>query len=265
MENINPMKTIYHKCKINTATYFIFLSFLLTGYIKNILLIFLIILIHELGHIFFLNYFHVEIEKVEIYPFGGLTTTNRYINFPIRKEIIIYFGGVFFQILLFFLFFILYLKNIITENTFFLFKTYNTSILLFNLLPIKPLDGGEIFLLFLQKKCSYSKSLQVGSIVSFLFLVLFLFYNIKGNLNNYVIISYLIYKGIDFCKKIPFYRHKFLLERYLHVFPYKKIEHNELQSTNVLKKETLHFFKEEKKYIHERELLKRKFDNRSHF
>ena len=74
------MKNIFPKIKINSATYILFLSFLLTGFIKNILLIFLIVIIHEIGHVFFLKYFHYKIEKVEIFPFGGLTTTNKYIN-----------------------------------------------------------------------------------------------------------------------------------------------------------------------------------------
>ena len=103
MEKILVMKTIFPKFKINSLTYLIFLSFLLTGFIKNILLIFLIVVVHELGHFFFLKYFSYEIEKIEIYPFGGVTTTNKYINSPINHDLIIYMGGVFFQLLLFFI------------------------------------------------------------------------------------------------------------------------------------------------------------------
>ncbi len=265
MVNIKAMKTIFPKFKINSITYLIFLSFLLTGFIKNILIIFIIILFHELGHIFFLKCFKYEIEKVEIFPFGGVTTTNKYINSPINKDIIIYLGGAFFQMILYFLFWTFSTYGIINENTYSLFKMYNQSILLFNLLPIKPLDGGEIVLLIIQKHVPYSKSLSISNAISILFLILFLLYNIHSNLNNYVIISFLLYKTIYFFQKKKFYQNKFLLERYMHNLPFRKIEHNIKQSTELLKKETLHFFKEKNKYMHEREILKRKFDIHTYF
>lgn len=253
------MRNIYPKFKINTATYFILLSFLLTGFIKNIIIIFLIIIIHECGHIFFLKLFNYNIEKIEIYPFGGVTTTSKYINSSINKDIIIYLGGFLFQTILYFIFIILLQNNIISLNTFLLFKTYNKSILIFNLLPIIPLDGGEIFLLILEKFLPYLKSLKIMSIISFIFLIIFFLINIKCNLNNYVILSYLVWKTIDFFKKRKHYQNKFLLERYLHNIPYKRIEHNDIINIDILKKETLHFFKNNNKYIHEKELLRKRF------
>ncbi len=254
------MKNIFPKIKINSATYILFLSFLLTGFIKNILLIFLIVIIHEIGHVFFLKYFHYKIEKVEIFPFGGLTTTNKYINSPINKDILIYFGGILFQILLYFLFVFINQKGFINQNTFSLFLRYNKSIFFFNLLPIRPLDGGEIIHLFLQKFFCYQKTLFISHYISVFFLIAFVLYNIKSNLNNYVIVAFLLYRTIDFFKKRVFFQNKFLLERFMYTLPYKKIEHNAKQDINNLKKETLHFFKDQNKYIHEKEVLKRKFD-----
>lgn len=265
MVNILVMRNTLPKWKINSLCYFIFLSFLLTGFIKNILLIFLIVIVHEMGHLFFLKWFHYEVVKVEIFPFGGITTTEKMINSPINKDILIYFGGMLFQIFLYFLFTFLYKNGSILENTYAIFNYYNKAILFFNLLPIRPLDGGEIFLLFLQKFISYTKSLQVSSWTSIFFLLLFILYNIKSNLNQMIIISFLIYKILDLYKKREYFKNKFLLERYLYTIPYKKIEHNEKENIEVLKKETLHFFKMGEKYKHEREIVKRVFDIRSYF
>lgn len=265
MVNILAMRNTLPKFKINSLCYFIFLSFLLTGFIKNILLIFLIVVVHEMGHLFFLKWFHYEVVKVEIFPFGGITTTEKMINSPINKDLIIYFGGMFFQIMLYFLFTFLYKNGSILENTYTIFNYYNKTILFFNLLPIRPLDGGEIFLLFIQKFISYIKSLQVSSYTSIFFLLLFILYNIKSNLNQMIVISFLIYKILEFYKKKDYFKNKFLLERYLYTIPYKKIEHNEVENIEVLKKETLHFFKTGEKYKHEKEILKRVFDIRSYF
>ena len=262
---IRVMMAIFHKWKINPFTYFIFLSFLLTGYIKNILLIFLILCIHELGHIFFLKRFSYSITRVEIFPFGGITTTEKPINTPINQDICIYLGGVLFQGLLFLLFSFFYKNGFLYENTYNLFLKYNTSILCFNLLPIKPLDGGEILELLFEKFFPYAKSFSLSIIVSFLFLLIFLLYNIKCNLNGYIVISFLLYKILDFTKKKEHYKNKFYLERYLYTFPYKKIEHHEVQDITLLKKETLHFFKENQKYRHEKEILQEKFDIHTYF
>lgn len=261
MGKTSAMKTIFPKFKINEISYLVFLSFLLTGFIKNILLIFIIICIHELGHIFFLKLFHYEIEKIEIFPFGGLTTTkNKYINSPINKDIVIYLGGILFQSILYLLFFLLFKTGKINDNTFHLFTMYNQSIFFFNLLPIRPLDGGEIIALLLEKKFPYEKAFTLINKISVVFLILFAFYTASSNINNYIMITFLLCKTITFFKKKTWYQQKFLLERYMHTFPYKKIEHNEHQEINVLKKETLHFFKNQNKYLHEQEILKRKFD-----
>jgi len=261
MDKTSDMKTIFPKWKINEISYLVFLSFLLTGYIKNILLIFTIICVHELGHLTFLRLFHYEIEKIEIYPFGGLTTTkNKYINSPINKDIFIYFGGILFQSILYLLFFCFLHLGKINQNTFHLFTMYNKSIFFFNLLPIRPLDGGEIVSLFLEKFFPYEKAYTIMNRISLFSLSCFILYTINSNLNNYIIITFLLCKTISFFKKKKWYIHKFLLERYMHSFPYKKIEHNERQKMTLLKKETLHFFKNGNKYLHEQEILRRKFD-----
>ena len=179
------MKSIYHKFKINFLCYFIFLSFLLTGYIKNILFIFLIIVVHELGHILFLKRYGYTILKVELFPFGGMTTSEKYLNSPINQDIWIYSGGILFQLILGLFFAFLFHKGFIYSSTYQLFTYYNLGILLFNLLPIKPLDGGEIFFLLFQKVCSFSKSITISLFSSLFFLILFLFYMIQSNLNQY--------------------------------------------------------------------------------
>ena len=259
------MMPIFLKFKINPLSYFIFLSFLLTGYIKNILLIFLIIVVHEMGHLFFISCYHYKVVKVEIFPFGGVTTTDKLLNTPINQDILIYLGGVFFQLILYGIFLFLERKGFILEHTFHLFFSYNTSILLFNLLPIKPLDGGEIMELLLQKYFPFAKSLSLSLGVSLFFLGLFILYNVKSNLNSLIVISFLLYKLWDTYKKREHYKNKFYLERHLYTFPYKKIEHHEKEDLLVLKKETLHFFKSGQKYRHEKEILKEKFDIHSYF
>ncbi len=259
------MKNILTKFKINNATYLLIFTFLITGYIKNIILILIIVLFHELGHIFFLKKLDYTIDEVIIYPFGGLTKTSKLINTPINQDLLIYSGGVIFQIILSFIFYFLFKLNLITSLTFKLFLNYNFSILLFNLLPIKPLDGGEIMSLLIAKKYPFKKTLDYALFLSGISLFLFLIFNIHYSINNYLIMGYLLVKLNEFIKKKNYLFHKFLLERFLYTLPYQKIEHDELINTKVLKKDTLHFFKKDNRYYHEREILAKKFDRKTYF
>ncbi len=227
---------------------------------KNILLIFLIVLFHEFGHIFFIKYFHYSIVSIEILPFGGLTKTSKFLNTPILHDLIIYLGGVTFQIFLSFFFFILNKQNIIYSSTYQMFCTYNTWIFFFNLLPMRPLDGGEILRLLLEKKLPFKKAQIYANVFSFFVLSCFFFLNIHYKFNNYLICSFLLFKLYDLIKNQRMLLNRFFLERFLYNFPYQKIKHENHKNLCLLKKDTWHYFKEGDKVISEKELLRRKFD-----
>ena len=95
--NLLNMKII----KINAFTIYFLLLFFFCGLIKSALIIFSIVLIHELGHVFFALVLGYKIEKITIYPFGGVTIINKDLNTPINRELMIAFGGIFFQLFLY--------------------------------------------------------------------------------------------------------------------------------------------------------------------
>jgi len=246
------MKKFFNKFKINNYTYFFFVACALCGYLKNISIIFFICLIHEMGHIFFIKLFKYEIVSVELLPFGGFTTTNKLINSNINKDIIIAFGGILFQII--FIIFLYLLKNNFNLITYNLFINYNFILIIFNLIPIIPLDGNNILHLFLEKFFSYKISYYLNLILSLIFLILFFIINYIYNIDNYFIISFLIYKGIMYFKNYKHLNNRFLLERYLYDLKYNKIENN-TKNIQSLKKGVLHYFKENNKYINEKKKI----------
>ena len=136
------MMNILPKIKINSYTYIFLILCLLCGYIKNITIIFTICLIHEFGHIFFIKLFKYEINSIELLPFGGYTSVNKKINSSINKDLLIACGGIFIQVILMF---IIYLcKDKINTITYNLLMKYNLILIIFNLIPIIPLDGNQI-------------------------------------------------------------------------------------------------------------------------
>lgn len=250
------MKTIKKKFKFHSFTYFLVLLACCSGFFKNISLILIIILFHELGHILAIKHYEYEIEKVEIYPFGGITKVNKPINTPLKQEIIIAFAGVFFQLFLQFAFSLFYKYNFILENTYYLFKSYNQIILIFNLLPIIPLDGSVIFHSILEYVFPYQKAYKLFLSFSIVFFLLFLYTHTLHSLNNYMILTFLLFKIYDAYKKQKYYQNKFYLERHLYEIPYTKIKSHSNIDLRKLKKDTLHFFWQQDRYRHEKEILK---------
>lgn len=241
--------------KINFVTIYFLLILFLCGYLKIGLIIFLIVIIHELGHVFFTLLFHYKILNITIYPFGGITKINKDLNTPIYKELLIASGGVIFQLILFLIINYLPLSIYFKSN----FIKYNFSILFFNLLPIIPLDGSVILNSFLNMIFSYKKSYYIYFFISVIGIFLYLFTNIWFSLNNYLIISLFIIKTIYAWKNYKFLLNRFLLERYINKYEYKFINTKE-GNLDILKIDTYQYFKENGKIVSEMTKLKERFD-----
>ena len=259
MASLLAMKNIKHLFNIHVSTYFLILSFLLTGLIKNIILIYFIVLFHEFGHIFMIKLLKYKIIRVDIYPSGGVTRIDKKINTKISHDILIACFGIVFQIILYFLFTLVYSLSFIRSSTYELFLTYNTTILLFNLLPIIPLDGYQLLRCIGEIFFPFKKAFKISLGISILSVFLFVTYNQIFSLNNYLIISFLVYKIIYEYKNFKYQNMRFLLERCLHDFPYHKIRNEKEVDLSLLKKSTYHYFKKDNTYVSEKKILKKKF------
>ena len=140
------MKIEFHYTYILIA-----LGFILTGYFHNLIVFTSIIIIHELGHYIIAKSNKLTVEKIIIYPYGGLVKMNNLINTSINKELSVAVSGIIFQSIYYIIIIFLYNQGIIREYIFNLFNMYNKSILFFNILPIHPLDGSKILNLILSK------------------------------------------------------------------------------------------------------------------
>ncbi len=255
------MMSILKKFKINIATYFLILTFLFTGLIKNIILIYLIVIVHEVGHILIIKLLKYQIIKVEIYPMGGVTLVDKKVNTKIKHELLIASFGVIMQILLGIVFYSFFKNNLINYNTYLLFNNYNKTIILFNLLPIIPLDGYHILNSLVEIFLPFKYAFKGCFIVSLVCLIIFMFFNGVNSLNNYLIFSFLIFKIYQEYKDFKFRHLKFLLERFINNIPYNKIKYNKNINLNLLKKDTYHYFKKDGYVYSEKKILSKKFDN----
>ena len=243
----------------NITLVFLLLSFL-CGFIKDALIIFLIVIIHELGHSFFSKIFNYKINSINIYPFGGITNYENKINSNSYKDLLIFLGGIIFNLLIYLIVYLINKTNIFSIYTYNLFLKYNTSIILFNLLPIIPLDGYLIFNYFFNKVVCFRYSYYISFIVSIIFLIIFILINYIYKIDNYMIICFLIYKLVMYLKDYKYIYHKFLLERYLYNLSFKKIVKERNIRIKNLYKNRHHYFFIDNNWVDEREIIAKIFD-----
>ncbi len=210
---MESLKTIRNIFKIDFLTYiFIIISFL-TGQFKTIIIYMLLIIIHELGHFLAAKLFNWKVDKIYIYPLGGVTKFNENINKPLIEEFLITIMGPIFQVVF----------SIFLFYNFDISFSLSNKLLLFNLLPITPLDGSKLFNIFSSLVKPFKISLILSIKVSYIFyfgiiLLSYFFLNSKFIL---IVEILLIFKIIDEKKRSNYYFNKFLLERYLYKYNFK--------------------------------------------
>lgn len=222
---------------------------MITANFKKIIIYMSLILIHELGHFLAAKYYKWKTDKIYIYPLGGITKLSDSINKPLKEELIIIIMGPIFQIIYFLILNFFHIENI---------SFFNWVLLLFNLLPIYPLDGGKLLNVFLSYFFSYKSSYSVTINTSFIFyflLLIFLIIYYKSIFLFIVLIS-LLFKILDEYSKKNYYFNKFLLERYLSNYRFKKIKY--INSINSMHREKTHFILKDRVYT-EKEILKQYF------
>lgn len=248
------MISIFRKIKIHLLFYVLAIICILTGFFKQFLYLFLLIFIHELGHAMVAMFYKWNIEKIKILPFGGVTVFKENLNKPIKEEFIILISGPIFQLLFYFL-----VKNYVSRAD--LLKIYNYSLLLFNYLPIIPLDGGRLLNLVLNKITSFKKSHILTVYISYVFLfglVVKLF--TKFNLVFILILLFVTVSILNEHKIHNLLFNKFLLERRIYNFFFKKKKVIYGYKLKEMKRDYSHLFYVDNKYYTEKEILRKKFD-----
>ena len=232
--------------KIHPLFYLTAFICVITANFKNFIIFSSIIIVHELGHIIGAIIFKWKIDKVILLPFGGITIFQENIDKSLKEEFIIAILGPLLQLVFYFLY---------SGNS--IFNQYNLIILLFNLLPIYPLDGSKIINILFSEFISFKRSHILTIITSFITLSVVIL-SIKYNLLLYLILLFIVLEIIKEINKHNYYFNRFLLERYLYNNEYSK--NKIIDNIKKMKKQTKHIFKINNKYFTEREIIRNLFD-----
>ncbi|MGG4451149.1 M50 family metallopeptidase [Brevibacillus porteri] len=186
-----------------------------TGHFLEVITLFIIVLIHELGHIAMARELGWTVKEVQLLPFGGVATMeDSYATDPM-DEIVVALAGPFLNMVMMAASYLFWFMGIWTEEWARFFLVSNLTIALFNLLPIWPLDGGRILLAVLCWFMSYRQATMISMTGSTLFAGIMVgMSSLELKYNLAVIGIYLLVLNIQAFLRFPYQFFRFLVEKY---------------------------------------------------
>ncbi|GIO64418.1 MULTISPECIES: M50 family metallopeptidase [Paenibacillus] len=192
-----------------------------TGHFLELITLFVIVFIHELGHAGAALMYGVRIRSIQFLPFGGVVEIEDQGRLTAWKEIVIAAAGPL-QNGMMILFALLLRLAGWGDGAFLSYVIYgNAMIALFNLLPILPLDGGKILqsaasLFFpYHRTLLWSSRISVGASVIVIICALAPLFQGKGSvqLNLLLIGIFLLYSNWVDYRNLPYRFTRFLMHR----------------------------------------------------
>ncbi|HYK74631.1 MAG TPA: M50 family metallopeptidase, partial [Pseudoneobacillus sp.] len=189
------MTSLIQKIHIHPLMWIVILLAVATAHFMELCLLLLIIFIHEMGHAVAASFFSWRIKKISFLPFGGVAEMDEHGNRPLKEEAIVTISGPLQHLWMMGIAYLLMSMDVISFGLYELFIQYNYMVVIFNLLPIWPLDGGKLVFLLLSLKSSFPQAHYQTLLISFastlVFIALVLIIS-PFNLNLWIVIGFIL-------------------------------------------------------------------------
>lgn len=208
MKVLNPFKIIH----IHPLFLLLALSAFLTGAIYPFIILMSIVVIHELGHFLTAKRYGWRVSRIELWLFGGAVVSEEHNTRPFREQVHVILAGPIQHVWIFgFLYIWQYSfgSHDLLDMAFF----YNGIILIFNLLPIWPLDGGKLLFYAANQWLSFQNSLYLTLVTSISVMAvagIWLAYDGRWTLATVLLAAFLVIEN-----SLEWKRRSFTLMRYL--------------------------------------------------
>jgi len=177
--------------KLHYSLLIVLMIALYTNMLIEFAIFFLCIILHELGHLFFILIFRQKVNHLTLTIFGGELNCHLH-RLPIYANILIYSGGVIVNLIL------ISLAKFVPARYYNIFYNYNYLLIAFNLLPIYPLDGYKILEAVISISHNPHREFLIASFFSLFSIIGLMVYSILMNSLGLVIITiYLLYRNIQ--------------------------------------------------------------------
>ncbi|MBA4541384.1 M50 family metallopeptidase [Thermoactinomyces daqus] len=206
------------RLRIHPLLWLVACSAVWTGYFIEFFTLFVLVLIHEMGHVAAARSYGWRIRAVELLPFGGVAQTEEWGTVPAKEEVVVALAGPFQHVAMILISLLFYGTGWWTREWTEYFIHGNVMIACFNLLPIYPLDGGRVMqaglsFLFPFRIC-IDLTLWVSSFLSLVLAAAALFWFKQGILIHLFLIAlFLLYSNLRALKQRHYQFLRFLLSR----------------------------------------------------
>ncbi len=226
----------------------------LTGNFRKMFLFTILIFIHELGHYLTAYFFKWKVNRIVLYPYGGCSYFEVDVNTSNLQEFFVLIMGPIFQI-----FFTYLMSFFLREIDYHFLFSASKILLIFNLFPIYPLDGGKLLFIVFNLIFPYFISLKITfySSLIFYFFILILSLTRMNSIFWFLLLLSLFFRFWEEQKKGYYLYQKFLLERYMNEYQFQK--NKIITSPYSMKKGYHHTFVVKKELIPEKEYLSKYF------
>lgn len=164
--------------------------------IAFVLVLFVCVVLHELGHALMAKRFNISTQKITLLPIGGVASLEKMPEKP-QEELLVAIAGPLVNVAIALLLALVvpvgYYLNLDTEGTeellgtisaqnfLFYLLVANVMLVLFNLIPAFPMDGGRMLRAILAMRMNRQKATGIaaslGQFLAFVFLIMGLLYN----------------------------------------------------------------------------------------
>ncbi|PGC21001.1 stage IV sporulation protein FB [Bacillus wiedmannii] len=210
-------KEVLTKISVHPLFWVIIVIGIFTARFKELLLLFCIVLIHELGHAFAAAHYNWRIKKIQLLPFGGVAELEEHGNKSLKEELVVVIAGPIQHIWMMVVGYIVFESGWLGADLYYFFIWNNIIILVFNLLPIWPLDGGKVLFNVLSYRFPYLQAHEKMMKLSCVFFSVILVWQLLWNNNNIMMWVLLIFLAVSLYqewKQRQYAFMRFLLERY---------------------------------------------------
>lgn len=180
---------------IHPFTIIYILLSLMTNHYYGLVFLYLFGFIHELSHVLTAKFFHIKTKEIILYPTGFKAKIEDFTHLSCIKQFLIIIAGPLSFFVCFLIVKNLYYFDVISEYGKRLCNQYNLLILLFNLLPCYPLDGGKIIDLGIAQIVDEFTCRVIRIIVSF-FIIIGMIFIIKS-LGDLMLFSFVLFAFIS--------------------------------------------------------------------